>query len=133
MSSVDLARDFVGLLDDTVDRRAIRALRSLAQFGEHLVQPLNLLVGLLEMVLETCREVTVSCQVDHFRQNLCDLLLRIINVLQAVQEQVIHGFDVFRENAHSTPPVLFLDFPQTQNRVAGSKAAILGGEPAVLA
>jgi hypothetical protein len=45
-------------------------------------------------------EVFVRRLVDHLRQRLEDLLFRVIDILQAVQQQVFHRFDVLGEESH---------------------------------
>jgi hypothetical protein len=56
-------------------------------------RPLNLLVGLLEMVLEARDEVAIGRLIDHLGERLQDLLLRVVDVLKTVYEQVFHRFD----------------------------------------
>jgi hypothetical protein len=46
---LDLAGDLVGLLDDSVDGRTLRAAGFLAKLFERLLKPLDLLVGLFEV------------------------------------------------------------------------------------
>src|SRR5262249_54166656 len=41
------------------------------------------------------------CFLDHLRQRLHDLFFRVIDVAQRVHEQIIHGLDVFRKEAHA--------------------------------
>ena len=60
-----------------------------------LIEPLDLLVGFLKMVLQTLRQVAVGGLLDHLRQRLGDLLLGVIDILQAMQQQVVHRLDVF--------------------------------------
>jgi hypothetical protein len=52
------------------------------------------------MALQALREVAVGCLVDHLGKRLGNLLFRIVNVVQAVQQQVIHALDVFRKKSH---------------------------------
>src|SRR5437588_696941 len=92
-----LAGYFFGFLDQTINGRALGTARLLLELQKHLVQPLDLLIGLLEMRLQTGREIAVGRLIDHLRQRLRDLLLCIINILQAVQEQAVHCLDVLRE------------------------------------
>ena len=97
---VDLARDRVGFLDQAVDRRAVRRLGFLAEFLEDLLQAIDLGIGFFEMRFEAGGEITVGGLLDHLRQRPGDLLLGIIDVLQAVHEHVFHGCDVFGEKSH---------------------------------
>src|SRR5215204_6518307 len=46
---VDLSGDLVGLVDNAVDRRALGALRALADQFERLLKPLHLLLGFLKV------------------------------------------------------------------------------------
>jgi hypothetical protein len=39
--------------------------------------------------------------VDHLGQRLHDLFFGVVDVAQRMQEEVIHCFDVFREEAHA--------------------------------
>jgi hypothetical protein len=40
----------------------------------------------------------------HLRQGLHELFLGVIDVLQLMDEQVVHGLDVFGEESHCRPP-----------------------------
>jgi hypothetical protein len=70
----DLAGRLVGLLDDAVDGRALRPAGLLAELLEHLLEPLGLLVGLLEMTFQSGDEIAVGRLFDHFGQRFDDLL-----------------------------------------------------------
>ena len=52
---VDFTGGLVRFLDQAVDRRAVRAVRLLAELREDLLQPLDLLVRLFQMLLEARR------------------------------------------------------------------------------
>ena len=65
-----------------------------------MIEALDLLVGLFEMGFETLRKIAICRLVDHLRQRLGDLLLGVIDILQTVQHQVVHCFDVFRKQSH---------------------------------
>ena len=52
------------------------------------------------MRLKVLFELRIARFVDHLRQRLHDLFLRVVDVAQRVDEQVVHCFDVFREEAH---------------------------------
>ena len=68
---------------------------------EHLFQPLHVVFAFLEMSLEALLELRIVGFRDHLRQCLHDLLFSVIHVAQRMDEQVIHVFDIFREEAHS--------------------------------
>ena len=102
--SVDLAGDLLGFLDDAVDRRAIDRLGLGAVHLEHLLQPLHVVLGLVEMGLEALLELRVGRLLDHLRQRFHDLLLGVVDVLQLMHEQVVHGLDVFGKQSHCGHP-----------------------------
>src|SRR4051812_14833951 len=52
------------------------------------------------MVLESFGEVAVGGLLDQLRQRFHDLILGVINVLEAMQKQIFHGLDVLGEKAH---------------------------------
>jgi hypothetical protein len=51
------------------------------------------------MALEAEFQIGIRGLVDHLRQRLGDLLLRVI--LQAVQQEIVKRFNVFCKNAHA--------------------------------
>ncbi len=59
-----LARNLVGLADETVDRRAFHALRPFAELLEDLIEARDLILGLLEMILQALGEIAVRRLVD---------------------------------------------------------------------
>jgi hypothetical protein len=67
---------------------------------EHLFKPLHMRLGLIEMRQKTLLELLVGGLFRHFRQRLHELLFGIIDILQLVHEQVVHGFDVFGKESH---------------------------------
>jgi hypothetical protein len=108
---LDLAGGLVGFLDQSVDRRAIRSLRLLAELGKYLVEALDLIFGIDDMRLEAGFLIRVGGHVRHFRNGLGELLLGIIDVFQLMEEKVFHRFDVFCENSH-----LSFSFVRPSNR-----------------
>jgi hypothetical protein len=50
-------------------------------------------------------EQLVGCLAGHFRKRLYELLFGIIDILQLVQEQVVHGLDVLSEESHWPGPL----------------------------
>src|SRR3569623_1730649 len=99
LSSISPAPSSVSLMIPSI-AGAGRALELLAELFEHLVQALDLLVSFVQMRLEARYQIAIGRFLDHLRKRLGDLLLRVIDVLQLMQQQVIHCFDVFGENAH---------------------------------
>jgi hypothetical protein len=57
------------------------------------------------MVPETLTEVAVGRFVDQFGEGFDDLVFGIINILQAVQEKIVHCLNVFAEKAHDSTPL----------------------------
>src|SRR4051794_9564248 len=54
---LDFARGRVGFPDQAVDRRAVGAGGLFAELIEHLVEPLDLLVGFFQMALQALRQI----------------------------------------------------------------------------
>ena len=52
------------------------------------------------MAQEPLLELLVGCLFRHFRKRLHKLVLGVIDVLQPMHEQVVHGFDVFGKESH---------------------------------
>jgi hypothetical protein len=57
-------------LHDAVDGRELRPAGLLAEILEHLLEPLDLLVGLLEMTFQSGDEIAVGRLFDHLGQRL---------------------------------------------------------------
>ena len=98
---VDLAGDLVRLLDDAVDRRAVDALRprhrasgtpAPARFTWPLVSA--------RWLWKPCLSCAIGRLLDHVGQRLHDLVLGVVDVLQRVDEQIVHRLDVLGEEAH---------------------------------
>jgi hypothetical protein len=83
-----------------VDRRTIDRLYLCAKHLEHLLQPLHMGLGFIEMRQKALFELLVAGLAGHFRKRLHELLLGVIDVLQLMHEQVVHGLDVFAEQSH---------------------------------
>jgi hypothetical protein len=66
----DLARDFIGLADQTVDGGAFDSLRILTELLEYLLQARDLIFRLLEMVLQPFGQVAVRCLFDQLGERL---------------------------------------------------------------
>jgi hypothetical protein len=75
-------------------------LRLLAQFREHLIEPRDLAFRFLEVIFEPLGQIAISRFIDQLRQRFNDLVLGVIDVLETVQQKVIHRFDVFGKQAH---------------------------------
>jgi hypothetical protein len=56
---LDFAGRLIGLLDDAVDRRALRPGGPLAELLEDLLKPLDLLVGLFQVALQARDQIAV--------------------------------------------------------------------------
>jgi hypothetical protein len=56
------------------------------------------------MVLESRGQFPVGRLLDHVRQRFHDLIFGVVDVLQDVQEKVIHRFDVFGKQTHDALP-----------------------------
>ena len=105
---LDLAGHILGLVDDAVDGGTIHHLGLFAMQPEDLFHTHHVVFGLAQMRLEILLELRIACLLDHLWQGLHDLLLGVIDVAQRVHEQIVHGFDVFREEAHAFLLVSFL-------------------------
>ena len=57
---------------------------------EDLIEPRDLVLGLLEMILEALGQIAVGRLLDQLRQRFDDLVLGVVDVLQPVQQQVVH-------------------------------------------
>jgi hypothetical protein len=78
---LDPTGGLAGLLDDDVNRPALCPAGLLAEFFEHLLKPLDLFVGLFEMVLEARDKIPIGRLVSIiFGRALEDLLLRVVDV-----------------------------------------------------
>lgn len=53
---------------------------------ENFVEPINLFFRFIKMRPKTCRKIAVGGLLDHLRHRLRNLVLDVINVLQAVQK-----------------------------------------------
>ena len=97
---LDLAHEVAAFLDDAVDGGALRAARLLAVQCEHLLQPFDLLLGLPQMVLQAAFELGIRCVFDHVGQRLHDLVLGVIDILQAVLVEILEILDVLGKQPH---------------------------------
>jgi len=109
-----LAHDLLSLVQDAVHRGAVHALDLLAVHLEDLLQALHLSLGLAQVCLERLLELGRARLLDHLRQRLQDLVLGVVDVLQRVDEQVVHGLDVLGEHAHR---FLLLAWPVHERRL----------------
>ena len=67
---------------------------------EDLLDPLDLILGLGQVVLEGLLELGVTDLLDHLRQRLGDLLLGVIDVLQGMDEEIVQGLDRLGKQTH---------------------------------
>jgi hypothetical protein len=52
------------------------------------------------MVTQALAEVAVGCFVDELWQGFYDLVLRVVDILQAMEQKIVHCLNVFGEQAH---------------------------------
>lgn len=83
---------------------AIDGLDIGAKHPEYLLEALHVRPGFLKMGQETLFELLVRRLAGHFRQRLHELFLGVIDVLQLVHEQIVHGLDVTGEESHRRIP-----------------------------
>ena len=57
-----------------------------------------------EVLAQPLAEVPVACLFDQLGQRFDDLIFRIIDVFEPVQQQIIHCLDVFPEQSHDALP-----------------------------
>ncbi len=62
---------------------------------EHLLETLDVLPGFFQVRQKALLQLRIGRLIRHFRQRLGELLLGVIDVLQLMHEQVVHGLDVF--------------------------------------
>ena len=58
-------------------------------------------LGFLQVVLEALPELRIGGRLDQLRQRFQDLIFGIVDIAQAVIEQVLERLDVFAEQSHS--------------------------------
>ena len=85
----NVAADFIGFLENTVDGRAIDCLGLDAMQFEDLFDALDVTRGLAKVFLEAGLQLRIGCLVDHLRKRLFDLLFGVIDVAQRVDEEVV--------------------------------------------
>ena len=118
LSSTSPANSSASLMS-AVDRRASHAFRLSAELLKNLIEARNLIFGLLEMVAQALGQIAVCRLVDQLGERFNDLVLGVVDVLQAVQKQVVHRFDVFAEEAHNCIPWEMIS-QQTADAAGGS-------------
>jgi hypothetical protein len=72
-----------------------------------LFDALHVSFGFIEMDQKALLELLVCRLLGHFWKRLHKLLLGVIDVLQLVHEQVVHGLDVSGKESHFSHPFLF--------------------------
>ena len=103
LSSISPGR--VGFLDQAVDGWAVSAFRLLTELGEDLVETLDLVLRIDHVRLKSGLQVGIRRHLRHFRNGFRKLLLGVVDVLQLMQEQAFHRFDVFGEDTHRHSPL----------------------------
>src|SRR6185436_12998399 len=58
--------------------------------------------GFFEMIAQALAEIAIGCLVDHLGQRFYDLMFCVIDVLQAMNEQVVHCLNVLGEETHGS-------------------------------
>src|SRR5690606_40344715 len=77
--------------DDAEDGLTGLAPGRLAEDLEHLLEPLDMALALLEMLLESGFQLTRLRCLCHLRQRFHDLLFGVVDVLEGIEEQVVQG------------------------------------------
>jgi hypothetical protein len=70
-----------------------------------LIEAPDLLLRLFEMIAQPLAQFAIGGLVDQTRERSHNLVLGIIDVLQAMEQQIIHRLDIFRKQAHVASPV----------------------------
>src|SRR2546423_6816117 len=78
------------------------------------------------MVLQAFLELRVGRRFNELWKCLQDLVLGIIDVLEAMLEQVVEGLDPFREQAHGMSPGIY-GFTSARGEMAGPLSAVPSG------
>ena len=76
----------------------VGSFRLLAKLGEHLVETFDLDLRIYYVRLEASLQALAPA--PPLRNGFSELLFRIVDVLQLMQEQIEHCFDVFGENSN---------------------------------
>ncbi len=72
---------------------AFHAARGLAEHVEDLREALDLALGLGAMLLESLAQLLRMRGLCHSRQGLQNLPLGVIDVLEGMEEEIVHGLD----------------------------------------
>jgi hypothetical protein len=67
---------------------------------KYLLDPLNLNLGLGQVRQERRLELMVGDLFDHLGKCLGDLLFRVVDVLEGVNEEIVQVLDRLREQTH---------------------------------
>src|SRR5690606_9862509 len=78
-------------------------------------QPFDLSPGLAQMRLKGALQLSIRRLLDHVRQRFLDLLLGVIDVLQRMNEQVLHRLDVIGKPAHNHGLLALLQLKSTRS------------------
>jgi hypothetical protein len=84
---------------------------------EYLLKALHMGLGFVKVRQEPLLQLAVSRLFRHFRKRLHELLFRIVDVLQLMHEQIVHGFDVSGEQSHCLLP---FSLDKTRSNTTGS-------------
>ena len=90
-------RESVRFFDKTVYTRTGRSLWILPEPLERDIEPVHLVFRFAKMIEQTCRQILVASFFDHFWKGFYNLIFSVVNVLQSMEEKILHGFDFFCE------------------------------------
>ena len=115
---VDVAGDFAGFVQDTVNGRAIDARGFDAVHLEHFFEAHDLAFGLGKVRFKAVPERLISRFLDHVGKAFRDLLFCIVDVTQRMNEEIVECFDIFGEKSHFVLRVVVLTHkPSKEKRV----------------
>ena len=84
------------------------------------------MLGFAKMIAQARCECAVRGLVDHLWQGFHDLVFGVVDILQRVEEQILHGLDVLSKKSHDGSPMR-----PTQRRASGNGALITFGKALV--
>jgi hypothetical protein len=89
--------------------------------AENFLQPRDMTLGLRKVLAKRLLKLRVGRFLDHLRERFHELLLRVVDVLQLMHEEIIERLDILGENPHGLsfsnvfelePPVGWLAWPK---------------------
>ena len=100
----ELFHRFLTFFDEPLHTFAGLAPCGHAQKLEHLFEPSHLHAGDFEMLLERCTELIALGCLGHLRQRLHELLFRVVDVLEFLDEQFLEIFSCHFASFHKARP-----------------------------